>query len=199
MVKAIIYDFGKVLLDWDPHHLYDPYFGSREKTDWFLENICTGLWNEKQDAGRPLAEGTEELVSLHPEWEKEIRMFYGQWIKMIGEQTPGMAEFIKDFKSRGYKAYGLSNWSDETFPLVKDNFEVFSLMDGMVVSGVVKVAKPDPRIYEILFEKFNLKPEECIFIDDSPRNIAGAQKAGMRGIIFQDPDQARRELEALLA
>ncbi len=198
MIRNIIFDFGSVLVRWDPHNLYDPYFKDRAKTDWFLENICPYSWNESVDAGRPTTEATAERLALYPEWEKEIRMYFGQWIKMMDGQVPGMQDLVKELKVRGYSLYGLTNWSAETFPQIRDSYPVFSLLDGIVVSGEEHMKKPDPEIYRILLSRYSLKPEECIFIDDNPRNVDAGEAEGIRGLVFTSPEQLRMDLRAIL-
>ena len=195
MIRNIIFDFGAVLLDWDPRHLYVPYFGAAAKAEWFLTEICPYSWNTEADAGRLTAEMTEERVALFPEWEKEIRMYYGRWIEMMGGQVPGMEALVRDLKKRGYGLYGLTNWSRETFPLVRDRYPVLGLLDGMVVSGEEMTAKPGPGLYRILLERFGLRAEECLFIDDNPVNIAGGEAVGIRGLVFRDAEQVRSDLK----
>ena len=131
----LIFDFGGVLIDWNPHHLYDPYFGDRARADWFLQNICTMEWNTQMDGGKPFAEGIAELSARFPEWSKEIAMFHSQWTKMVGGPIPGMLELVRELKAAGHRLYGLSNWSAETFPLICHDYPVLKLLDGMVVSG----------------------------------------------------------------
>ena len=199
MIRNIIFDFGAVLLDWDPRHLYVPYFGDAAKAEWFLTEICPYSWNTEADAGRLTAEMTEERVALFPEWEKEIRMYYGRWIEMMGGQIPGMEALVRDLKARGYGLYGLTNWSRETFPLVRDRYPVLRLLDGMVVSGEEMTAKPGPALYRILLERYGLRAEECLFIDDNPVNTAGGEAVGIRGLVFRDADQVRLALDNLLS
>lgn len=198
MIHNIIFDFGAVLVDWDPHHLYGPYFNDPQKTEWFLTEICPYAWNTQADGGRPLRDITEERVALFPEWEKEIRMYYGRWIEMMGGEIPGMRALVQDLKAWGYGVYGLTNWSRETFPLVRDRYPVFGLLDGYVVSGEEMTMKPDPALYRILLDRFGLKGEESLFIDDNPRNAAGGESLGIRGIVFHDAEQLRTELSRLL-
>lgn len=198
MIRNIIFDFGYVLVDWNPHHLYDPYFNDPEKTEYFLEKVCPYSWNETVDAGRPTAEATAERIALFPEWEKEIRMYFGEWIKMMNGQTPGMEELVKELKVRGYGIYGLTNWSAETFPLIRDKYPVFKLMDGIVVSGEEHIKKPAPQIYRTLLERYSLKGEECIFIDDNPNNVAGGEAEGISGLLFTSAEQLRMDLNAIL-
>ena len=137
----LIFDFGGVLIDWDPHHLYDPYFGGRARADWFLQNICTMEWNTQMDGGKPFAEGIAELSARFPEWSQEIAMFHSQWTKMVGGPIPGMLELVRELKAAGHRLYGLSNWSAETFPLICDDYPVLKLLDGMVVSGFESAAR----------------------------------------------------------
>ena len=198
MIRHIIFDFGSVLVDWDPLRVYVPYFGDAAKAEWFLTEICPYSWNTQADRGRTLAEITGERVALYPEWEKEIRMYYGRWIEMMGEQIPGMEELVRDLKERGYGVWGLTNWSRETFPLVRHAYPVFELLDGIVVSGEEMTMKPDPALYRILLERYGLKGEECVFIDDNPRNAAGGESLGIRGLVFHNAEQIRGELEELL-
>lgn len=198
MIRNIIFDFGAVLVDWDPHHLYVPYFQDTAKAEWFLTEICPYSWNTEADAGRTTAEITAERIVLFPAWEKEIRMYYDRWIEMMGEEIPGMQQLIRDLKDRGYGVYGLTNWSRETFPLVRDRYPVFGLLDGYVVSGEEMTKKPDPALYRILLERYGLRGEECVFIDDNPANAAGGESLGIRGLVFRNAEQVRADLERIL-
>ncbi len=190
----LIFDFGGVLIDWNPHYLYDPYFGDRDKTDWFLANICTMEWNGQVDAGKPMAEATAELVAKFPEWKKEIEMYFGRWIEMIGEAIPGMYELLLELKARGHRLFGLSNWSAETFVQIKEDFPALKLLEGMVVSGYVKCLKPSPEIYQLLLDRYSLKASDCVFIDDNAANVAAANSLGIRGILFTGASDLRKQL-----
>ena len=197
MIKNVIFDFGCVLVYWSQHNLYDTHFGSKEKTDWFVDNICTWEWNNQTDLGKSFAESVAEKVAEYPEWETEIRMYWERWEDMLNGEVPGMKEWICELKNAGYKVYGLSNWSHETFPMVKDKYEAFSMMDGIVMSGEELIAKPDLRIYKILLERYGLKAEECVFIDDRKENIIAGEQIGIRGIIFEDCEQAKQAFHVL--
>lgn len=197
MIKNVIFDFGCVLVYWSQHNLYDTHFGSKEKTDWFVDNICTWEWNNQTDLGKSFAESVAEKVAEYPEWETEIRMYWERWEDMLNGEVPGMKEWICELKNAGYKVYGLSNWSHETFPMVKDKYEAFSMMDGIVMSGEELIAKPDLRIYKILLERYGLKAEECVFIDDRKENIEAGEQVGIRGIIFEDCEQAKQAFHVL--
>ena len=198
MLNNIIFDFGAVLVDWNPHYLYDPYFGDPAKAEWFLTEICPYAWNAQCDAGRPISEITEERVALYPEWEKEIRMYFDHWVDMMGGPIPGMEALVREYKERGYGVWGITNWSAETFPLVRHEYPVFDLLDGFVVSGAEKILKPDARLYRLLLDRYGLKAEECVFVDDNPANVAGAEAVGIKGILFKNEKQLRAELDLVL-
>lgn len=194
---SFVFDFGGVLVDWNPHYLYDPYFGSRDKADWFLANICSSAWNVQMDAGKPFAEGIAEKVAEHPEWEHEIRMYRGEWIRMMGGQIPDMQRVLEDLRAKGHKLYGLTNWAADTFALVRHQYPIFDLLDGIVVSGEEKVAKPDPRIFRILFERYDINPAQALFVDDNMPNIEAACTLGMQAILFRSATQLRNELQRM--
>ena len=198
MIRQLIFDFGGVLVDWSPHRLYDAYFGDIDRANRFIAEICPYEWNAQVDAGRTTAEITEERVAEFPQWEKEIRMYYDHWIDMMGDAIPGMLELVREYKERGYGVWGLTNWSRELFPLVRDKYPVFGLLDGYVVSGEERTMKPGPEIFRILLDRYGLKAEECVFIDDHAVNTIGGEAVGIRGIVFENAEQLREELEKML-
>lgn len=201
MINTVVFDFGAVLVDWNPHYVFDPWFkGDVDKADWFLKNICNGKWNEEMDAGKPFSQGVAELSAQYPEWKTEIELYYKDWIKMINPvPIAGMTEYVKELKSRGYRVYGLTNWCAETFAMVRHQFEVFDILDGIVISGVEKMIKPDPRFFQILFDRYHIIPAESVFIDDNLRNVEGARAVGMNAIQFTTKEDLVGPLESLLA
>lgn len=197
-MKNIVFDFGGVLVDWNPHHLYDKYFGSREKAEWFLNNICLYSWNLQMDGGKPFAEGVAELQAEHPEWSEAIAIYHTRWIEMMNGEIEGMASVIRRLKMAGYGVYGLTNWSAETFPMVRDTYPVFQEFDGIVVSGEEHLLKPDAAIYKCLLERYDLQAEESLFVDDNADNVAGARNVGMKAIRFTSAVELERELKDVL-
>ncbi len=195
MIKNIIFDFGAVLVDWNPHYLYDPYFGDVAKTDWFLANVCTKEWNHQMDAGLPFSEGIAQLVSRFPEWREAIEMFHSRWGEMLSGPLPGMLEFVRETRDAGYGIYGVTNWSDETLRYID---YVVKEMDGLVVSGQEKVAKPDPELFRRLLVKYELKAEECLFIDDNQANVDAAASLGIRSYRFLNPEQLRKDIHCIM-
>ena len=197
-MKALVFDFGGVLVDWNPHHLYDSYFGSKEKATWFLENICTNEWNSQMDGGKPFCQGVAELSAQYPEYAKDIEAYFNRWIEMMGTEIEGMYGLLQEYKAKGYTLLGLTNWSSETFCQVKDVYPIFKLLDGMVVSAEEHCIKPSPRIYQILLERFGLNASDCVFIDDRQPNIDGADAVGMTGILFTSAHDLREKLESVI-
>lgn len=184
-IDTIIFDLGAVLIDWNPRYVYKTIFNTDEETEWFLENITTGEWNENQDAGYALDKATEELVATHPKWEKEIRAFYGRWEEMLGEALQDTVEIFKQLKEKyDFKFYALTNWSHETFPIALERFDFLKWFDGIVVSGEEKTRKPFPEFFKILIDRYNINPASAILVDDNLRNIHGAEEAGINGIHF---------------
>lgn len=195
---TIIFDLGAVLIDWNPRHLYRKIFKTEEEISWFLENICTSEWNDEQDAGRSFEEATEVLVAKHPEWEEPVRAWYGRWRETIQGPIHETVDILKTIKeSNGYRLYALTNWSAETFPWALNTFEFLHWFEGIVVSGVEKMKKPQPEFYQILFDRYNVNPRNSVFIDDNEKNIETGKTIGLTTIHFKSPTQLYAELNQL--
>jgi 2-haloacid dehalogenase len=194
--EAIIFDLGGVLIDWNPSYLFDNLFDDNEKKKHFFEYICTPQWNEEQDGGRSLKEGTELLVNLHPEWKEYIEAFYGRWEEMLGGPIHETVDIFRDLKQSGrYRLYALTNWSGELFPIALERYDFLHWFDGRVVSGDEKMRKPFPEFYQLTLNRFNLQPERTLFIDDNLRNVKAAEDLGIQAIRFESPTQLRKDLE----
>jgi 2-haloacid dehalogenase len=195
MINTIIFDLGAVLIDWNPDYMYRSIFADEQQMRDFLSTVTTSDWNEEQDAGRSLREGTEWLVAQHPHHEENIRAFYDRWIEMLGDAFEGTVEIFKELKDSGkYRIYALTNWSAETFPMAQEKFEFLGWFDGIVVSGAEKMRKPAPEFYQILLDRYNVNPQESLFIDDNYRNILAAEKMGINCIHFTTSEKLREEL-----
>lgn len=167
--------------------------------EWFLENICTMDWNEQQDAGRTLEEATRILIAKFPDHAEEISAYYGRWTEMLRGTIKGTEEILKGlFDTKKYRLLALTNWSAETFPIAQERYEFLNWFEGIVVSGIEKCKKPETKIYNILLNRYQLNSDECIFIDDNPKNIATANRMGIKGILFTSPENLKVELNKLL-
>ena len=196
-IKAIIFDFGNVLLEWDPRHLYRRYFETEEAMEQFLHEVEFMEWNLQQDKGRPFDEGIAELSKQFPHYAGLIQAYYDNWIHSIGDSLVETIEILKRLKNAGYSIYGLSNWSAETFPIAREKYDFFNLLDDIVISGQIGIVKPDPEIFEIMLKKIGRPASECLFIDDAIANVEQAKNMGFVTIHFKSPGQLDQELHQL--
>lgn len=197
-IQAIIFDFGNVLLRWDPRNIYQRYFpNDSEGMERFLEEVNFADWNLQQDKGRPFSEGVAILARQFPHYSHLIQAFQDHWIDSVGEPVAGTITIMKRLKRAGYPLYGLSNWSAETFPYARRKHDFFELLDDMVISGEVGHVKPDPEIYQLMLAKIGRPAEECLFIDDALPNVRQAQEMGFAVIHFQSPEQLETSLHEL--
>ncbi len=193
-MKDIVFDLGGVLIDWNPRHLYKKIFASPEEMEWFLSNVCTPQWNTQQDAGRPFAQGLALAKEKYPKYAAQIDDYYARWEEMLGGPIKGTVALWRELKDKGYRIYALTNWSAETFPFPKENYDLLRQLDGILVSGEERLVKPDPAIYARLLKKFGLPSPDCVFIDDNAANVAAAANLGFDAILFESPDALRAEL-----
>ncbi len=195
-IKNIIFDFGGVLIDWNPTYLYSKIFEKEEDMHYFLDNICRYDWNILQDAGRPLAEATAIKQAEFPEYKDEIAMYYGRWDEMLGGTFEENTKLVEPLKQK-YNMYGLTNWSSETIPIAMERYDFFKHLDGIVVSGDEKLIKPDPQIYKVLLDRYKIRPEESLFIDDNADNITAAIRLGFKTIHFTNDVNLEERLKEL--
>ncbi len=195
--SIVVFDVGQVLIEWDPRHLYrDLFDGYEDLMEDFLTAVCSPAWNMEQDRGRPWAEAVALLAAEHPDCAELIRAYDEQWEQMVPGPIPGTPEILATLKARGVPVYAITNFSADKFALSQKRFDFLNSFDGIVVSGVEKVIKPDPKIYHILFDRYGLDPKSCLFIDDNADNIETARAVGMTAHHFVGGAEAlRTELE----
>lgn len=197
-IKAIIFDFGGVLLDWNPRNLYQRYFPRQPQAmENFLCEINFYDWNAQQDKGRSFSDGIAVHAEKFPQYAHLIQAYYEHWEDSVTGAIPGTVEILHKLKVKGYPLYGLSNWSAETFPRARHNYPFFDLFDEIILSGDVKLIKPDPAIFNLLLSKIRFAAPECILIDDSQANIDTAKNLGFVTILFTSPEQLQIELQRL--
>ena len=194
-IKTIIFDLGGVLIDWNPEYVFKKMIPDEQKRKFFFQNVCTHEWNVEQDAGRPIAEGTALKIAEFPEWEPEIRAYYGRWTEMLGGALNETVALLKELTDHPeYRVLALTNWSAETFTIALDTFDFLHWFEGIVVSGDERTRKPFPKIYNTLLERYEVPPLEAVFIDDSLANVKGAEAVGITGIHFQSAHQLQSAL-----
>jgi 2-haloacid dehalogenase len=195
-IKAIIWDLGNVLIDWNPKYVFDKLIVDEEKRAHFFQNICTIDWNENQDAGYPIKQATADLVAEHPEWKEYIEAYYGRWEEMLGGPINETVEIFRELKKQTHlKHYALTNWSHELFPVALQRYDFLYWFDGRVVSGEERMRKPDLKFYQVLLDRYELNANEVLFIDDNLRNVQAARSLGIETIQFHSAHQLKAELK----
>jgi 2-haloacid dehalogenase len=195
---TIVFDLGAVLIDWHPDHLFQKIIPDTEEREAFYREVCTSDWNEEQDAGRPLHEGTNELVARFPGKAELIKAYYGRWEEMLNGPIHGTVDILRELKDSGkYKLYALTNWSAETFPIAVGKYDFLGWFDGRVVSGEEKTRKPFTKMYTTLIDRYHIDASKAVFVDDNARNLKPAEELGMTGIRFVGPDALRTSLVEL--
>lgn len=185
MIRNVIFDYGNVLVDWNPAYLFLPVFGGdEEKCRFFTENVCNREWFTRMDRGESMDVCVAELQAAFPQYADAVAMFRDRWFDMCNGDIPGMYEIIQELKREGVGVYGLTNWPAETFTEARRRFRTLASIDNYVVSSSVKLVKPDPAVYNLLLSRFNLNAEECVFIDDRADNVNAAISLGMSGIVY---------------
>lgn len=194
---TVVFDVGNVLLRWDARLIYSALIPEPERLDWFMQNICTSAWNLEQDRGRSWEEGVGMLVGQHPEWEREIRAFDESWHDSVPHTITDSVAVLEELKGQGEKVYAITNFSREKWAECLIRFPFLQSFDGVVVSAHERLLKPERAIYEVLLGRYGLKAGDCIFVDDSEKNVAGARDIGMRAVHFVEPIDLRAELRGL--
>jgi 2-haloacid dehalogenase len=194
--RAILFDLGGVLIEWDPRYLYRSLFADKAEMERFLTEVVHAEWNRRIDAGRPFAEAIRERQREVPEYAEYIGFWHSRWVDMLKGEIPGTVVVLRELKALGLPLYALSNWSAETFPLARERFAFLTWFTRIVVSGEVGVAKPDRAIFELAIRQCGLVPAETVFIDDVPANIEVARELGFDAILFTGAEALRQDLAA---
>ncbi|SMX24180.1 HAD family hydrolase [Boseongicola aestuarii] len=190
----IVFDIGNVLIQWDEHAAFRDVFADVAEIDRFFSDVGFYAWNAEQDRGRSRA----DALAAAPEHAELLDRIFERFADTIQHKVEGSWEVLNDLKARGHRVFGLTNWGAETWPVANDvHAELRDAFEDVVVSGHEKLIKPDRRIYEVLTARNDLVPGECLFIDDSPKNVDGAREAGWQALHFTGADALRAELEAL--
>lgn len=198
MIRNIIFDVGKVLVSYEPEEYMKRLGFSEEKRKRINEAMFENpLWDESDQGLRTTEEFLKAFTANAPDLADEIRMVHTTVGDTV-ELYPYALEWIQDLKAKGYQIYILSNYSENMFNQTQEKLKFLPMVDGAVFSYAIKLLKPDAAIYDYLCEKYQLIPEESVFLDDRPVNIEGAEKKGIHGIVFCDYEQGKRELEKLL-
>ena len=194
--KAVLFDYGNVLVNWDPRHLYRKLFADPAEMDWFLEHVCTMAWHLRHDSGEPMAVTTAELAAAHPEYAEQIRAWGGRFDEMIDGEIAETAALIDPLRAQGHKIGVLTNMPADHAWTQLSRFSRWQSFDTVIVSGFLKTAKPGAKIYQLALAALEVEPANCFFIDDSPRNVAAADALGMPTHLFTNAADLAKALRA---
>jgi 2-haloacid dehalogenase len=193
---TVVFDLGGVLIDWDPRHLYRRLM-PEDEVEGFLDEIGFMAWNHEQDAGGSWAAAVDEHAARFPHRRNLIAAYPARFAETLDGPVDGTVEILRELHARGTRLLGLTNWSAETFPYAERTFDFLGLLEGILVSGYEGVAKPDPAVFALLVNRYDLDPARTVFVDDSPANVEAAAAAGLRALLFTGADALRRDLSRL--
>ena len=194
---TVIFDFGGVLIDWNPRYLYRKLFDDEAAMEAFLGTICTPEWNALQDGGRPKEAAIADRTALFPQHASLIEAYFSRFAEMMQGAHEGTVAVLDELRRRGVPLYGLTNWSADTYPEATARFDFLQWFDGIVVSGQEQMRKPDAAIFRLLLERFDIRPDDAVFIDDTSDNVEAAAALGLHALRFTDPATLRGDLARL--
>ena len=196
-MEAVVFDLGKVLLDWNPRYYYRQFFSTEGAMDAFLAEVLPPAWVAEMDAGKPARVAIAERQRLFPEHARLIAGWKEGWHSMLRGAIPESVEILAALRARRSRLYALTNFSTETFPVARERFDFLSWFEDAVVSGEHGVVKPDRRIFEIAIRRFRIDPPRSVFVDDLAENVAAARARGFHALHFTGAARLRADLEAL--
>ncbi len=197
-IKNVVFDLGGVLIDWDPRYLFRKIFNDASEMEYFLNSNCNHEWNVQQDAGRPFEVAVSELIKKYPQYESYIHIYHQRWPEMLNGPIAGTLEILQQIRNnKKHRLLGLSNWSGETFLVAKKLYDFLGWFEAIVVSGDIKMKKPDDEIFHFLCKTHDITPSESIFIDDAAANIADANRLGFTTVHFKNPEDLAQNLKEL--
>jgi len=197
-IQKVIFDVGQVLVKFNPQNLFIKILKDEEKVDFFLKNICTWEWHIQQDLVYDTSKAAGPVIKKYPEYKEAIEAFYGRFLEMIDSVHQENVNLALKLKQKGYPIYLLSNFPGDQFEKYRLQNSFLNEFDDRIISGDVGLAKPDIKIYQLAIKKFNLNPEESLFIDDKIENTKGAEQAGIKTIQLQNPEDLDKEIRKFI-
>ena len=193
-----LFDLGGVFFDWDPKFFFTKIISDKDEMDFFLTKVCNDEWNLAQDSGRSIEDGEKDIIRKFPQYENLIKLYYPNHRKMIKGTFQSSIDILMKLKQDNYECFVLSNWSAETFIDIPQEFKFMKNFNGLLISGEDKLVKPDPKIYLLAIDRFNLDSQNTIFIDDKLININAAKELGFKTIHLTNPNIIEEEVNKFL-
>ena len=194
--KAVLFDYGNVLVRWDPRLLYRKMFDDPVEMDSFLDHVCTMDWRLRHDSGELMADTTAALAAVHPKYATQIRAWDTRFGEMIGGEIDDAVALIDTLKARGRKVGVLTNMPADHAWTCFRGFSRWATLDTITVSGFVKAAKPGAKAFKLALSALESTPADTFFVDDSARNVAAAEAIGMNAHLFTNADDLAKALRA---
>lgn len=196
-LRAVVFDVGHVLYEWDIRHLYARLIPDPARLEWFLANVVTRAWHFQHDAGRPFAETSAELIARFPDEADLIRAYGPRWLETIPGPVPGSLELVARLADQGVPLFAITNFAAEFWAMFRPTAPVFDRFTDIIVSGEERLMKPDPAIFALARRRFGLGDGEALFVDDQPANVAAAEAAGWLGHRFESAERLAADLSRL--
>jgi len=196
-MDTVLFDLGRVLLDWDPRYYYGRFFSSDDALEHFVQHVIAHDWYLEMDAGKPADRAIAERSRRFPEHAALIARWKEGWPVMLRGTIAGTVDILEELRRRGLRLYALTNFSNETWPLAKARFECLSWFEDVIVSGEHGIVKPDPRIFELAISRCRLDPAKTAFIDDVAANVEAGRACGLHAIHFTSSEKLRADLKEL--
>ncbi len=196
-VRAVVFDVGGVLLDWAPAHLYRRLIDDPAELEHFLTEVCPLSWHFQHDRGVPMGPSLEARAVAFPEHAELIAQWLPRYGDMVAGPVSGTAQVVDDLLAADVPVHGLTNMPAEVWPVLLDDWPELGRLQGVVVSGEEGAAKPEPAIFDVLVERFELDRAATVFVDDSPTNVEGARASGLQAIRFTSASELRSALADL--
>ncbi len=194
-MNTVVFDLGGVLVDWDPRYLLRELMPGREaEMEALLADVLNHAWNLERDKGDSWAEAMAALKLGYPVWAEIFDAYTERWPETLAGSHDATVAILHELKERRVPLYALSNWSAEMFPHAEEKYDWLELFDGVVVSGRVKMIKPDREIFDYLLDTFQLRAADLLFIDDHEPNVVAARSYGIAAHLFRGAEGLRREL-----
>lgn len=193
-VQVVVFDVGRVIVEWDLRHLFARLIADEAELDWFLSNVVTQEWHFEHDAGRPLDDLLPERIALFPDHAELIEAYRARFLETIPGPVPGTLPLIETLAARKIPLFGITNFGSEFWSQFRPTMPIFDHFADIVVSGDEKLAKPDPAIFELAAKRFGYDPAQMLFIDDNEANILAAQNLGWQTHHFAEASALEADL-----